>query len=473
MDEGIDLELTGIGAELTGIDLGDERLNRRSLKVLEALATNPQASVNAACSGWSETLAAYRFFNNPAVEPEKILAPHQEATRERIQAQPVVLVIQDTTEFDFTSHPPKDAGCLDKTYRFGFYDHTSLAVTPERLCLGVVGEEQFDRAPESLGKTNERVNWPIEDKESFRWLSGYRLASRLAKECPNTQIVSVADSEADIYDIFVDAKEQESGAEFLIRAKENRATPEKDPAAGPAAYRKVKDEARASEVRIRKTIELQQTPKRAARLATLEIRALEVTVKPPHARSRLPQVTYNVVLVDEVNGPQDGTDVCWLLITSLPIETIAQIEIVIEYYVARWTVEVYFRTLKTGCKIEEIQLETVRRLKNCLAFYKIIAWRILYLTHLNRECPDLPCDAVFGEEEWLPVWQIVKQEPPPKSPPLLGEFMKLIAELGGYNNRATEPPPGPQTIWTGLRRMLDFAIAWKACQLAQQKLVYK
>lgn len=219
----------GIGPELHGIDLGDERLNRRSRKVLEALAANPQASINAACSGWSETLAAYRFFDNPAVEPEKILAPHQEATKQRVQAQPVVLVIQDTTEFDFTSHPPQDAGCLDKWFRFGFYDHTHLAVTPERLCLGVVGAEQFDRTPESLGKTDERVNWPIEDKESFRWLTGYRIASKLVSECPATQIVSVADSEADIYDIFVDAQKQESGAEFLIRAKEHRATPRERP----------------------------------------------------------------------------------------------------------------------------------------------------------------------------------------------------------------------------------------------------
>lgn len=463
----------GIGAELTGIDLGDERLNRRSKKVLDALAANPQVSVNAACSGWSETLAAYRFFDNPAVEPEKILAPHQEATKQRIQAQPVVLVIQETTELDFTAHPPKDTGCLNKPYRYGFYDHTLLAVTPQRVCLGVVGDEQFDRTPESLGKTKERANWPIEDKESFRWLTGYRVASQLAEECPETQIISVADSEADIYDIFMDAQEQETPAKFIIRAKEDRSIPEKAPDSGPAAYRKVKEEVQSSEVRLRKTIELSQTPKRDAREAQLEIRALHVKVKPPHARSRLPQVTYNVVLVEEVNGPRDGTDVCWLLITTLPIETVAQVELIIGYYVARWTIEVYFRTLKTGCQVEEIQLETVRRVRNCLAFYKIIAWRILYLTHLNRECPDLPCDVVFDQEEWEAVWQIVKEEPPPKSPPALGEFMKLVAELGGYNNRPTEPPPGPQVIWMGLRRMIDFTLAWQAFQKLQQKLVYK
>lgn len=463
----------GIKAELHGIDLGDERLNRRSKTILEALAANPQASINAACAGWSETLAAYRFFDNPAVEPEKILAPHQQATKQRIQAHPVVLVIQDTTEFDFTSHPPQDAGCLDKSYRFGFYDHTYLAVTPERVCLGVVGDEQFDRTPESLGKTHERVNWPIEDKESFRWLTGYRVASQLAQECPGTQIVSVADSEADIYDIFLDAQEQEAPARFIIRAKENRSTPERDPASGPAVYRKVKDEVQASAVRLRKTIELSQTPKRKARAAELEIRALAVTVKPPHARSSLPPVEYNVVLVEEVNGPQDGTDVNWLLITTLPIETIPQIELIIDYYVARWMIEVYFRTLKTGCQVEEIQLEAVHRVKNCLAFYKIIAWRILYLTHLNRERPNLSCEVVFDRQEWEAVWQVVKQEAPPQQAPLLGDLMKLVAELGGYNNRPSEPRPGPQTIWMGLRRMLDFTLAWQAFQLTQQKLVYK
>lgn len=463
----------GIGSELQGIDLGDKRLNRRSRKVLEALAANPQASINAACQGWGETLAAYRLFDNPAVQPEKILAPHRQATKQRINAQPVVLIVQDTTEFDFTAHPPQDAGCLDKSYRFGFYDHTSIAITPQRVCLGVVGDEQFDRSPESLGKTAERVNWPIEDKESFRWLTGYRIASQLAGECPDTQIISVADSEADIYDIFVDAQEQDRPAKFIIRAKEDRATPQRDLSAGPAAYRKVREEVRASEVRVRKTIELPQTPKRAARQAELEIRALRVTVKPPHARSSLPQVTYHVVLVEEVAGPGDGTDVCWLLITTLPIDTVDEMLLVIEYYVARWMIEVYFRVLKSGCKVEEIGLETVQRVQNCLAFYKIIAWRVLFLTHLNRECPQMPCDVVFETREWQPVWRIVKQEAPPKRPPSLGDFMKLVAELGGYNNRPKEPPPGPQVIWMGLRRMIDFAIAWKAFEKAQQKVVYK
>lgn len=452
----------GISAELFGIDMGDKRLNRRSTQLIEALAANPEASINASCEGWGDTVAAYRFFNNSKVDPQRILQPHLEATKRRMQEQPVVLIVQDTTELDYSDHPPEDAGCLNKKERLGLYDHTHLAVTPQRLCLGVVGQEQFDRTPESLGQAQQRKSLPIEEKESLRWLSGYRLASQLAGECPDTQIVSVSDSEADIYDIFLEAEQHPTPADFIIRGKEDRSTPERDLEAGPAVYRKVRDEVSASEIRATRIVDLPQTPKRQARQAELEIRALRVTVKPPHARGRLPQVTYNVVLVEEVGGPGDGTDVSWLLITTLPIDTTEEILLVIDYYVARWTIEVYFRTLKTGCRVEEIQLETVARLKNCLAFYKIIAWRVMHVTFLGRECPTLPCTAVFAESEWKSVWRVTTKKELPEKPPLLSEFIPLVARLGGYNNRAGERPPGPQVIWVGIRRMIDFATAWLA-----------
>ena len=463
----------GIAAELEGIDLGDKRLNRRSERIIEALAADPQASVNSACDGWSDTMAAYRFFDNQAVEPNQILQPHIDATKRRMSEHPVVLILQDTTELDFSAHPPVDAGCLNKDDRFGLYDHTHLAVTPERLCLGVVGAEQFDRTPESLGNTHARRTLPIEQKESFRWLTGYRLASQLAGECSDTQIVSIADREADIYDIFVEAEQHATPADFVIRAKEDRCTPERDPDSGPAVYRKVRDEVSVSEIRATQTIDLPQTPKRAARKAELEIRAIRVAVKPPHARSHLPSVTYSVVLVEEVNGPMDGTDVSWLLITTLPIDSVEDVLRVIDYYVARWIIEVYFRTLKTGCRVEEIQLETTARVKRCLAFYKIIAWRVMYLTYLNRECPSLPCTAVFDESEWKSVWCVTSRQELPETPPTLSEFVALLAQLGGYNNRRTEPPPGPQTIWVAIRRMTDFATAWLSFGPNNELLVYK
>ena len=408
----------GIAAELEGIDLGDKRLNARSQRVLEALASDPAASINGACNGWSDTLAAYRFFDNPGVTPEKLLKPHAAATTGRAREHSVVLAVQDTTELDYTSHPPHDAQCLNLEQRLGLYDHVHLAVTPEQLCLGVLGSEQFDRAPESLGKSAERGTLPIEEKESLRWLTGYRLACQLAADCPHTQVVSVADREADIYDIYVEAQKHAGPkAEFLVRSRVDRCLTERDPASGPAVYCKVRNEVRSAPLLAKQVIELSQTPKRTARQATLEIRALTVTVKPPHERSRLPPVTVQVVLAEEVGGPGDGTDVSWLLITSLPIATLADVLRVLDYYVARWVIEVFFRILKTGCRVEEIQLETTSRLKNCLTFYKIIAARILFLTYLNRTAPKIPCTAVFDDCEWKSVWRVGKKQPLPQQPP--------------------------------------------------------
>jgi hypothetical protein len=451
-----------VAAELEGIELGDERLNKRSKRILESLSANPEASINAASDGWSDTVAAYRFFDNPAVRPEELLRPHAKATLARAAEHPVVLLVQDTTELDYTKHPPKDARCLNKAERFGLYAHTHLAVTPDKLPLGVLGIHFFDRAAETLGKSPERSGLSIEEKESFRWLEGYYLACEMAAAVAGTQVVSVADREADIYDIFVDAQGRSGPrADFIVRARVDRSTPERDPGAGKAAYGKVRDEVAAVPLRMTRTIELSETPKRKARCAQLEIRVLRVAVKPPHERSYLPSVTLNVVLAEEVNGPNDGTAVSWLLLTSLPIGTVEEVLRVIDYYLARWAVEIYFRTWKTGCRVEEIQLETQARLKNCLAMYAIVAWRVLYVTYLNRTVPEVPCTAVFTADEWKSVWRVVAKKPPPKKPPQLTQFMRLLTQLGGYNNRLGETPAGPLPIWIGLRRMADFVLAWQ------------
>ena len=196
------------------------------------------------------------------------------------------------------------------------------------------------------------------------------------------------------------------------------------------------------------------------------------TGKPPHARSYLPSVSYNVVLVEEISGPADGTDICWLLITTLPINTVKEVLLVVDYYIARWPIEVFFRVFKTGCQVEKIQLETNDRLKNCLMFYKVIAWRIMYVTFLGREYPEIPCDTIFDDVEWKPVWRIVSDKPIPRKAPPLSAFMPMLAELGGYNNRSYDHPPGSQVIWVGMRRMMDFAIAWNAFGPKQDDATY-
>jgi len=452
-----------IGMEVQQVDLGDERLNQRCRSLLETFAADPQASINAACQGWAETQAAYRFFDNDKVTAGKGHQPHREATLERIVQHPVVLIIQDTTELDFTAHPPTGAGPLTSEDRLGFLDHTVLAATPERLPLGVIEVDTYARSGEGFGESQKRRHNAIEEKETYRWLQGYRAACEVTACVPGTKIVAVADREGDIYELFVEAQRHPTPAEYVIRAGKNRSLPKKDSDDDSDTYPKLRDAVAAAPLRTRLEVQLGQTPKRSARTAVVEVRALRVELKAPYRQTgRLPNVTVSVVWVREVDPPEGVEPVDWLLFTSLPIERLEDVLRVVEYYAGRWTIEVFFRVLKSGCRVEEIQLETEARLLPCLMLYRIVAWRVVYVTMLGRECPELSCTVLFTDPEWKSAYRIVRKVDPPVTAPSLKEFLFILAELGGHNGRKHDAPPGPQAIWIGIRRMTDFAQAWLA-----------
>lgn len=454
---------TEIEGELATIDLGDKRLNQRAKRVLRTFWEDPQASINAASQGWAETQAAYRFFDNDQVQPEELLAPHQAATLERIAGHRVVLLAQDTTELDYSAHRPAGAGPLTSEERVGFLDHSHVAFTPEGLCLGVVGVKFWARPTEGFGDSKQRQYDPLETKETYRWLEGYRRACEVARQVPDTQIVSVADREGDIYELFVEAAAHGAGAaDYVIRAGKDRSLPEER--ASGAGYAKLRETMDTADLVVIRELELPATPKRQARTARLEVRCQRVRLKAPYRQhTQLPEVEVNVVLVRELDPPAGVEPIEWLLVTSLPIDTPEQVLRAVEYYTGRWPIEIFFRVFKSGCQVERIQLETASRLKRCLMLYKIVAWRVLYLTMLGRECPDLPCDTLFPADEWMPVWKITQPKKPiPKTPPTLAKFLLLVGQLGGHNGRRHDGPPGPQALWTGIRRLTDFALAWRA-----------
>jgi hypothetical protein len=169
-----------------------------------------------------------------------------------------------------------------------------------------------------------------------------------------------------------------------------------------------------------------------------------------------------VVLATEINAPEGIKPIEWFLLTSLPINKNEQALRVIEWYLCRWQIEVFFRILKSGCRVEELQLQTRHRLEPCIAMYMIIAWRILYMTMLSRQATDIPCDKVFEDEEWHAIYIVTYKKPPPKTPPNLNQIVKMLASLGGFLNRKGDCNPGPKTIWIGLQRTRDFIIGMEA-----------
>jgi hypothetical protein len=463
-----------IADELRTVDLPDERLNKRFRVLLDRFSSTPTLSIPAACNGWAETQAAYRFFQNVNVGPASLLQPHYDATLERIRQYPVVLVPQDTTEFNLTRPRERIGGPLNDEEHWGLHDHVALALTPERLALGVVHSFPWARDLEDFHKRKEARYKPIEEKESYRWLQGYRRTCAMAAAAPRTTIVCLSDSEGDVYECFAAAAVIEGPkAEWIVRACQDRSVTSETAATDETAEttRKLSETVAVGPALGTLSIEVSMRPAqshdgskrrqaKSARTAKMTVQARRVTLRAPwRPGQKLPDLEVNAVLVREIDPPDGEPPIEWLLLTSLPVGTFSQACDAIHYYTCRWEIEVFFRVLKSGCTVEELQLETFERFTNCLALYLIVAWRVLFVMRLGRECPEMPCEAAFTEAEWRAVHQIVKGKPA-AAMPSLGAMMIMIAELGGYLNRKHDGPPGPQTIWIGLQRARDFALAW-------------
>lgn len=468
--------------EMVGVDLNDARLDKRVTQVLSDLGDRPVASIPAACGGRSEMEAAYRFFDNDKATWAKILEPHAARTRERVAAQEVVLCVQDTTEIDLTR--PQQAvvgtGPLATEARQGFFLHLVEAFAPDGTPLGQVSSTTWARDEAALevpreDRDKQRKKLPIEDKESFRWLEGLRQTRALAEQCPDTMCICVADSEGDIYELFAEPRGKTNPVQFLIRLCQDRALAPDPDDDGQVQARLIRERMEQAPVLFTEHISVRgRDPKvacedrkrrqpRKSRKAVVEVRAAAMTLRPPHRSDRrLPEVTVNVVLVRELNPPADDEPIEWLLVTPLPIDTLEQVQTIIRYYRVRWMIEIVFRTLKSGCRIERRRFERRDRLETCLAIYLIVAWRTLYVCWLGRNCPDIDCEVVFEPPEWKSVWMAVHRKAPPQTPPRLDTMVRLIAQLGGYVNRPNrKDPPGPQTVWLGMQRMQDLAWAWE------------
>jgi hypothetical protein len=182
---------------------------------------------------------------------------------------------------------------------------------------------------------------------------------------------------------------------------------------------------------------------------------------PRRPDGKLPPVPVTVVLAREVNPPPGEEPIEWLLRTDLRATTRTDAERVLDLYTHRWSIEVYFRVLESGCGVEELQLETAERMLNALTLYQIVAWRVLLLTTLGRAGPKLSCEAVWAEAEWKAVYVVVLRKSPPKAPPKLGEMVRLIAMLGGHLGRTGDPPPGSKAMWVGLQKVRTLALGWE------------
>lgn len=447
--------------ETKSADFGDRRLKRRFNKILEALYEHSCHSIPAACGGWSDTLAAYRFFDHQDVRLEDILASHRQATLERIAACPVVLSIQDTTHLiREKGRGNKGLGTIKVTEKTDSLLHVNAAFTPSRICLGVLGVQHWQRT-QKMDKRQQRTA-PIESKESYRWLEGYQQACEVQGLFPDHLIVSVADRESDIYELFVDAHNYQppTRAGWIVRAAQNRRVEDEH-------HKVLRSYLQASPVLGMAEFTLPAQGKRPARLVRQTVQSAAVPLSALRRKGHtLPSTLIHAVLVKEQHPPEGEAPIEWLLLTNLEVDRFEQAQTIVQWYVCRWEIEIYFRILKNGCQVQKLQLETTKRFEACLGVYLIVAWRIQLMTMLGRQCPDTPCSVVLDKEEWEALWVTVNKTKPPSKAPPLKEAIQMIAQLGGYLARKHDPPPGTKTIWIGLQRLRDFTLAIRSFKIS-------
>jgi Transposase DNA-binding len=325
-----------IETELAECQMHDARHTKRLARLLGRLSERPVGRIPTACHGWAETIAAYRVLNNPDIGVQEILSGHIHATLERIRTQEVVLLVQDTTFLNYgTTQPKAGMGTVKIKTREEYLLHPTVAFTPERVNLGVVGMKVWQRPEEPVAQ--QRKSKPIEEKESYRWLEGYQDACEVKQACPATLVVNMADREGDIQEWLVDAmrREPHQRAEVIIRAKCNRRL------APGAAQRYLWAEMQQTPSLGTLTIELARQPERPPRPVTLAVTATQVTF---HGARRpggkLPPLEVSAVYAKELSPAQAEEPVEWLLLTSLPVRDFASACTVVHWYRCRWEIEV-------------------------------------------------------------------------------------------------------------------------------------
>jgi hypothetical protein len=407
--------------------------------------------------------AAYRCLGNEAVEAGALLAAHREASLERAREQAVVLVVQDTTTLNLSTHgqteglgPISSHG--EKT--LGYFVHASLLLGEDGGVFGALEVQSWARAAARLKARpkGERNRQELEEKESCKWWRSVEATLAAARALPGKEWVNIADREGDCYELFwrlqEAKKEQPAEVHLLVRAQHDREV------AGSSA--RLFEHLQSQAVAATWSLHVPAQPGRAARTATLALRFTRVSLEPPgNARKyqgRAEALTLWALSAREENPPTGVAALHWQLLSTQAVPNVESAMRQLRRYQQRWTIELFHKILKSGCRVEARQLETLERLERCLRLDVIVACRVLALSRAGRgDTSHLPITQWLTEVEWKILWcHQHRKTKPPAHPPTTREAVRWIAQLGGFLARKQDGDPGILTLWRGLQRLHDF-----------------
>ena len=448
--------------EFGTVDFGDKRLDKRLKNLSADLSLKPLAPISQATEDWDSCKAAYRFFENDKVDMKKILAPHTKNTLKRCQNHPFVLAVNDTTTFNYSAHPSKKGfghigrGAYKGTSKAkGVYAHTTMALSPQGVPLGILSNYFWNRTHQDKESDAE--------KESARWIESVNEIEDMSEG--ELKFISVGDRESDFNDYFLNFSGKRN--HFLVRSKTNRKILESE-------NKKLWDYMKGRKIKTEFEVKVESKSKVEGsggwekkkgklvrngkkRIARLKVQYEDVNID-MGSKGRYPMWVLRVS-EDLENSKENVEPIEWILLTSVEISSSEVAELMVQFYDMRWVIETYFKTLKSGCKVEDCRLDNYEKITKYITLMAVVAWRLLWMVHIGRIEGEAPCTKVLSEIEWKTLFRVTnKSKKLPDGIPTVKEAIIRVAMLGGFLARKNDGMPGVTTIWRGWQRLTDMTM---------------
>src|SRR6266498_2651027 len=436
------------------LDFGDVRRNERFVTIINNVSSQPGASIPKQNRSWYDTKATYEFFKNKDVSIEALRKAMMQYGATKAADEMTLLIAHDISNISYNDLRADGLGYLDNKEGRGILCYSSIATTTEGLPLSLLYQHTWTRPLEELGKSNKRKQLAFEDKESYRWYEGMSEVNELLGK--GVRKIHIADREADVYELFFHA--YESNTDLLIRARHNRSLSN-----GSHLWDSIAEQPVAA------TVDLDirdKTGKKKLKVGA-EVRYHPVEIlRPQNNKNSYESVALTAIDIKEKSSEQDI--IHWKLLTTLEVNNTTDVLQCVKWYTCRWLIERFHYVLKSGTKIEELQLKDAESLQKAIAVYSMAAFRVMQLVYESRHHPEVSCEVVLTKAQWKTLYMLIHgNNQIPKQPPSLQQAVMWIGRLGGHLGRKSDGPPGLKTVWQGYQQLCHAASVY---ELMTQKI---
>lgn len=428
------------------IDFGDKRRDNRFVSIINNVSNQPGSSIPKQNKDWYDTKATYEFYKNEQVSLPALKKTLMNFGAKQVEDEMKLLILHDISNISFNDLQAEGLGYLDNKEGRGILCYSSLTATPQGLPLSLLYQHTWIRPLEELGKSSKRKTRHFEDKESYRWYEGMTQTNKLLGNTAHK--IHIADREADIYELFFHA--YEPNTDLLIRARHNRKVAGESP-----LWNLVAEQPQAASI----TLEVPDPTGKKKVSVKASVRYQQVKImRPVNSETQYESVTLNAIEIKEElpDGVKKENTIHWKLLTTLEVQSVSDVVKYIKWYTYRWLIERFHYILKSGTKIEELQLGQATSLQKAIAVYSIAAFRIMQLVYKARHYPDVTCEAILTPTQWKTLYILIhRKKETPTHPPTLFQAVMWIGRLGGHLGRKSDGPPGLKTVWLGYQKLYD------------------